>query len=234
MDNILNFPKTTIVNKSVPKNAFWQRAEERTELKDFLTREFDGITWLYKLAASTLNVAGGESVHEIDVFYCRMKGDSYSLKPFCGMDKLLPRHTLFVVEYGKSIDIIMHHKECALVRGEKRWQCGVTEMQKAVNLNTLNLRIEGQTMDIVYTSLLSQISGLKAHNENEYKEQVELRKQIASLEKQITSLQSNIRKERQFSRQIEMNGEARALKKQQVELKKKIQADYKRDGLSLF
>ena len=78
MDNILNFPSTTIVNKPVPKNAFYGRSSD-SSLREFLTREFEGIVWLYKLAPATLNVEDGEYVHEIDVFYCRMKEDKYSI-----------------------------------------------------------------------------------------------------------------------------------------------------------
>ena len=47
--NLLNFPSTTIVNKSVPKNAFYGRSND-SSLREFLTREFEGIVWLYKLA----------------------------------------------------------------------------------------------------------------------------------------------------------------------------------------
>ena len=108
MDNILSFPTSTIVNKPVPKNAFYGRSSD-SSLREFLTREFESIVWLYKLAPATLNVEDGEYVHEIDVFYCKMKEDRYSIKPFCAMDELLPRHTVFIIEYDEKFDLLMHH-----------------------------------------------------------------------------------------------------------------------------
>ena len=211
--NLLNFPSTTIVNKPVPKNAFYGRSGD-SSLREFLTREFEGIVWLYKLAPATLNVEDGEYVHEIDVFYCRMKENEYSIKPFCAMDELLPRHTLFVIEYGGKFDLLMHHKEMALVKGTQQWRCGVSELKQDIQLNENLLRIQGQSMDAVYNGLLSQVSGLSISAEIGYKEQVELREQIENLQKQVVTLQKRIKAEKQFNRRIELNTEVRQHRKE--------------------
>lgn len=213
MDNILNFPSTTIVNKPVPKNAFYGRSSD-SSLREFLTREFEGIVWLYKLVPTTLNVEDGEYVHEIDVFYCKMKEDRYSIKPFCAMDELLPRHTIFIIEYGGKFDLLMHHKEMSVVHGEQKWKCGISELKRNIDIDDNTLNIQGQSMDAVYNGLLSQISGLSASTREEYKEQVDLRKQIESIQKQIVSLQKRIKAEKQFNRQMELNTEVRQLRKE--------------------
>lgn len=226
MDNILHFPATTIVDKPVPKNAFFKHAPEgqRAPMQRMLTDEFDGITWLYKLTASTLNVEDGQRVHEIDVFYCRMRVDAYSVNPFCAMDKLLPRHTMFIIEYSDKLDFLMHHKEMTMVKGEEKWVCGVSEYRKNVNLDdNQKLIIEGHNMDSVYNVLLSQVSGLHATTEEEYKEQAELRKQIVLMEKQIKALQKQVRTEKQFNRQMELNSQARQLKARLADLKNQLE-----------
>ena len=213
MDNILNFPSTTIVNKPVPKNAFYGRSSD-SSLREFLTREFEGIVWLYKLAPATLNVEDGEYVHEIDVFYCRMKENEYSIKPFSVMDKLLPRHTIFIIEYGGKFDLLIYHKEMSVVHGEQKWKCGVGELKRDIGIDANTLNIQGQSMDAVYNGLLSQISGLSASTKEEYKEQVDVRKQIESIQKQIMTLQKRIKAEKQFNRQMELNTEVRQLRKE--------------------
>lgn len=213
MDNILNFPSTTIVNKPVPKNAFYGRSRD-SSLREFLTREFESIVWLYKFASATLNVEDGEYVHEIDVFYCRMKEDKYNIKPFSAMDELLPRHTVFIIEYGEKVDLLMHHKEISLVHGEQKWKCGVSELKRDFRIDADTLNIQGQSMDVVYNCLLSQISGLSVSSKEEYKEQVEQRKHIEILQKQIAALQKRIKAEKQFNRQMELNAEVRKLKKE--------------------
>jgi hypothetical protein len=161
MENLLNFPPPTIVNKGVPKNAFYGRSAQKTWLKDLLTREFESITWLYKLTAQTLNVADGEKVEEIDVFLCQMKEDRYSINPFCSMDELLPRHTMFIIEYGAHTDLLMHYKEKTVVRGEEKWKRGDTELLREVDLSKLHLQLMGTSLDSVYAGLLGQVSCLK-------------------------------------------------------------------------
>lgn len=213
MDNILNFPSTTIVDKPVPKNAFYGRTTD-SSLRNFLTREFESIIWLYKLAPATLNVENGESVHEIDVFCCKMKECGYSIKPFYAMDELLPRHTIFIIEYGGKFDLLMHHKEMTMVKGEQNWRCGVSELKRDIRIDADTLNIQGQSMDVVYNCLLSQISGLSVSSKEEYKEQVELRNHIEILQKQIAALQKRIKAEKQFNRQMELNAEVRKLKKE--------------------
>lgn len=66
MENLLNLPVSTIVDKTVPKNAFWGRD---SSIRNILTHEFDSIIWLYKLTPATLNVEKGNNVDEIDIFY---------------------------------------------------------------------------------------------------------------------------------------------------------------------
>ena len=224
MENILNFPQATIVDKNVPKNAFYKRADAAHSawMKQFLTDEFENITWLYKLHPSTLNVEDGEKVHEIDVFVCTMKHDHYSINPFCGLDDLLPRHTMFIVRYGESTDLLMQHKVMTIVAGEEKWTRGKTELQRNVDLGHISFSIEGQSMDKVYGNLLGQVSGLETKSEEDYKAAVELCRKIENTQKQILSLQKQIRSEKQFNLQMEMNAEARQLKKELGRLQQRL------------
>lgn len=220
MENILHFPQTTIVDKDIPKNAFFGRAEvgQKSALRDTLTHEFDNIRWLYKLHPQTLNVEDGEKVHEIDVFVCTMKDNTYSINPFCAMDGLLPRHTLFVIHYGEHTDIIMHHKERTVVRGEVKWTRGKTEMQRDVNLENQVLTIEGQNLDLIYSNLLSQIANMEVHSEEEYKERTALNAKRESLIKQISNFEQKERRETQPRKKFELHQKAIKLRKELLEL----------------
>lgn len=207
MENILKFPETTIVDKDVPKKAFFGRAEvgQKSSLRDVLTHEFESIRWIYKLHPQTLNVEDGENVHEIDIFLCTMKEDMYSINPLCALDGLLPRHTMFVIKYGNHTDLIMHHKERTMVRGEVKWTRGKTELQRKIDLTTISIRLEGQSMDVIYSNLLSQIADMDIHSEEEYKEQTAHNERLASLKKQIETLEQRERKETQPRKRFELH-----------------------------
>ncbi|MCD8297735.1 MAG: DUF4391 domain-containing protein [Prevotella sp.] len=199
-------------NRNVPKIKFYEKSTGKA-LRECLTREFESITWLYKLAPTTLNVEDGKNVHEIDGFYCKMKRDKYSINSFCALDGLVPRHTFFIIEHCGKYDLLMHHKEMTIVKGEQVWIRGGTEMKNNITIDADTLKIQGQSMDAVYSSLLSQISGLSISTEEEYKIQADLRRQIEKKNGQVDSLQRKIKAEKQFNRQIEMNTVVRKLKK---------------------
>ena len=138
------------------------------------------------------------------------------------MDELLPRHTVFIIEYGGKFDLLMHHKEMSVVHEEQKWKCGIGELKRDIRIETDILNIQGQSMDAVYNGLLSQISGLSASTKEEYKEQVDVRKQIESIQKQIMTLQKRIKAEKQFNRQLELNTEVRQLRKEITSLTDKL------------
>lgn len=54
----LHYPPTTFVGKPVPKNAFYRHLEVNAKMKQHFVDDVVAIKWLYKLAPSTLNVAG--------------------------------------------------------------------------------------------------------------------------------------------------------------------------------
>ena len=73
MDNILKYPQNTIVNRVVPKTMFYKFMEVNPRMKTRFVNDVVNITWLYKLAASTLNVTDTEQMKEIEVFVVNLK-----------------------------------------------------------------------------------------------------------------------------------------------------------------
>lgn len=102
----------------------------------------------------------------------------------------------------------------SVVHGEQKWKCGISELKRDIRIDADTLNIQGQSMDVVYNGLLSQISGLSVSTKEEYKEQIDIRKQIESIQKQILMLQKRIKAEKQFNRQMELNTEVRQLRKE--------------------
>lgn len=207
--NPLHFPTSTIVAKNVPKNAFYKRAKAQrsTALRTFLTEAFESIHWLYKLHPSTLNIADGQQVHEIDVFYCKMKTTGIDTKLLCEMDMLLPRHTLYIIDRNGAIDLLIQPKTINA-------QNGKVEMWTNADLTATPLTIVGHDMDMLYGNFLGKLSRLNTQTEAEYTKAAEQRQQQELLKRQYAALQKKIKSEKQFSRQLEMNSELRKLKQQ--------------------
>ena len=85
MDNILNYPTSTHVDRLVPKTAFYKHLEINTRLKMRFVEDVERIQWLYKLAPSTMNVDTGKTVHEIVMFLvmCFLPSTARCLAMWC-------------------------------------------------------------------------------------------------------------------------------------------------------
>ncbi|WP_311568983.1 DUF4391 domain-containing protein [Prevotella pallens] len=210
--NPLNFPTSTIVAKNVPKNAFYKRAKAQrtTALRIFLTEAFESILWLYKLHPSTLNIADGQQVHEIDVFYYKMSTTHIDERLLCELDMLLPRHTLYIMDRDGSTDLMMFPK--TINAQGHIVQNGKMEAWTNVDLSATPLTITGHDMDMLYGDFLGKLSHLNTRTEAEYAKAAERRQQQELLKRQYAALQKKIKNEKQFSRQLEMNRELKALK----------------------
>ena len=210
--NPLNFPTSTIVAKNVPKNAFYKRAKAQrtTVLHTFLTEAFESILWLYKLHPSTLNIADGQQVHEIDVFYYKMSTTHIDDRLLGELDMILPRHTLYIMDRDGRTDLMMFPK--TINAQGHIVQNGKMEAWTNVDLSATPLTITGHDMDMLYGDFLGKLSHLNTRTEAEYAKAAEQRQQQELLKRQYAALQKKIKNEKQFSRQLEMNRELKALK----------------------
>lgn len=221
MTNVLDFPATALVAKTVPKNAFYKRAKPQriNALKQFLTDTFENITWLYKLHPSTLKIAAGEQVQEIDVFHCLVKTAKIDPALLLEIDALIPRHTLFVLQYPDHTDVVMQLKMLT----PSTVSCSAhIETLAAEELKNKPLCIRGQDMDSLYAYLLGQVSGLHTITEMDYQAASTLRKELNNLHRQLAALQNKIRSEKQFNLQVAMNIQVKQLKNLITEQEQKL------------
>ncbi len=221
MTNILDFPTTALVANTVHKNAFYKHAKPKriNALKKFLTDAFENITWLYKLHPNTLKIATGEQVQEIDVFHCLVKTAKIAPALLLEIDALIPRHTLFVLQYPDRTEVVMQLKTVT----SSSVSCSAhIETLPAEELKNKPLCIRGQDMDSLYAYLLGQVSGLHTTTETAYLSASTLRKELNNLHKQLAALQNKIRNEKQFNLQVAMNTQAKQLKNLITEQEQKL------------
>lgn len=241
----LKFPRTTIVGKPVPKNAFYKHLEVNAKIKQHFVDDVVSIHWLYKLAPSTINVEDGKQVHEIVVFSAGLKSKDCPDDVFLFIDQNMPRHVVFILEYDNRYKVLLNYKEPTPNRvtsssierprceGGRRsqWKDGQNGQFKIIKTfatewltdNQLLLTIEGQNMDALYEALAGQVSGFGTKKAEDTKRIVELEGLIDKAKREVETIQKRIRNERQLNRQMELNGEARGLKKQIAQWQNELQ-----------
>ena len=212
---MLGFPVSTEFNKRIPKQKFYENLDVSPTLRRVFVDQIRIVYWRNKLAASTLNIAAGEAVTEIEVFEVRLNEPKLDEAVLKQIDKEIPYHLLFILTCDGKAQAWIGYKEAA-ASGSNAFKVSRYYHTDWMPEDELQLRIDGLNMDAVYESLVRQIAGdkLQADSGESLKESVERDEKIKNLKKQIEVIQGKIRKEKQLNVQMKLNGELKKLKKE--------------------
>ena len=213
MDNILNFPTSTHVDRLVPKTAFYKHLEINTRLKMRFVEDVERIQWLYKLAPSTMNVDEGKAVHEIVVFLVTLKVEDTLDDVFLAIDRQMPRYVVFVLQYANRSRLLLNYKEWADA-DKTRFNILKTFRTKWMPLAKVKLELAG--------AFAGQISGFGTTNATDTKQIMALQDELTRKRRAAEALQKRVRNERQFANQMELNSEVRALKRKIAKLEEAL------------
>ena len=210
---MLGFPVSTEFNKRIPKQKFYENLDISPTLRRVFVDQIRLVYWRNKLAASTLNIAAGEVVSEVEVFEVRLNEPKLDEAVLKQIDKEIPYHILFILTCDGKAQAWIGYKEAA-ASGSNAFKVNRYYHTDWMPEDELQLRIDGLNMDTVYESLVRQIAGDKLLSETgeSLKESVERDEKKKQLEKQIAALEGKMRSEKQLNRQMEINAELKRIK----------------------
>ena len=102
---MFNLPQTTYFGKLIPKTKFYNKLTIDKNLERSFIDQIASIRWLHKLSADTLNVEKGKTVEEVEVFLIKLKTGELDENVLRQMDKQLPYHLIFVLEYSDKYQL---------------------------------------------------------------------------------------------------------------------------------
>lgn len=219
---MIGLPKTTEFNKRIPKQKFYENIDISPALKKIFVEQVKIIYWRNKIAASTTNLATGTDVTELEVFEVRLNSPVLDDSLLRQIDKEIPYHILFLLEYDGKYQAWTAYKEAA-VTGANAFKVGTYYHTDWLPEDELPLKVEGLSVDKVYENFVRQIAGDALRSEEgkteSLKGSVERDNRRQELEKQIAALQTKVRKEKQLNKQVQLNVELKKLKKELKVLK---------------
>ena len=189
MENLLKFPISTFVDKLVPKTAFYKHLEINTRLKTRFVEDVERIQWLYKLTPSTMNVDEGKAVHEIVMFLVTLKVEDTPDDVFLAIDRQMPRHVVFVLQYANRDRLLLNYKEWADA-DKTRFNILKTFRTEWMPLAEVKLELAGSSLDNIYEAFAGQISGFGTTNATDTKQIVALQDELACKRRTAEALQS--------------------------------------------
>ena len=216
---MFGFPATTEFGKRIPKQKFYENIDITPVLKRVFVEQIRLIYWRNKLAASTLNLAAGEMVTEVEVFEVRLNTPELDEAVLRQIDKEIPYHILFILTCDGKAQAWIGYKEVA-VSGSNAFKVSRYYHTEWMPENELQFRVDGLSMDAVYENLVRQIAGdaLSSEPGETIKESVERNEAKRQLEKRIATLETKMRKEKQLNRRIEYNAKLKKLRKELEEI----------------
>ena len=212
---MIGLPKSTEFNRRIPKQKFYENISVSPTLKRVFIDRIKVIYWRNKVAATTMNLAAGATVTELEVFEIKLNGQQLDEAVLRQIDKEIPYHILFLLEYDGKYQAWIGYKEVA-VTGSNAFKVGTYYHTDWLPEDELPLKVEGLSVDKVYENFVRQIAGDALRSETgkpeSLKESVERDNRRQELEKQIAALQTKVRKEKQLNKQVQLNAELKKLK----------------------
>lgn len=217
---MLGLPKATEFNKRIPKQKFYENLSVTPAMKRSFVDQIKTVYWRNKIAATTINLAAGETVSEIEIFEVKLNSAPLDESVLRQMDKEIPYHIIFLLEYKGRYQAWTAYKEAA-TSGSNAFKVGTYYHTDWLPESELPLKLDGLSIDAVYENFVRQIAGdaLEPETTDEsLAESVARTERRKVLEKQIAKLQGNVRKEKQLNKQMQLNAELKKLKKEMEEI----------------
>lgn len=217
---MLGLPQSTEFNKRIPKQKFYENITVTPAMKRIFVEQIKVIYWRNKIAATTVNLAPGSIVTEVEVFEVKLTETPLDESVLRQIDREIPYHIIFLLEHEDKYQAWTSYKEAS--SGTTAFKVGTYYHTDWLSEDELPIHVDGLDLDTVYENFVRQIAGnvlTPASGVSEsLKESVEREEKHKALQKQIDVLETKMRKEKQLNRQIQINTEIKKLRKELSEV----------------
>ena len=196
MQNLeLKLPKEAFVNKFIAKAKFYEKANLNAKLQKEFVDKVQRITWMYKLAESTIGISKTEMVTEIQIFEIELK----ELK--------IPKNLLKIIDKSIPYQILYRFINCDnIAYGITLKEHTSVENYYFSGWNTdITFEFSGVDLEKVYQKLVKAFICDDGRRQESFSDIIDVDNKIKALETEISTLENSISKEKQFNRKVEMN-----------------------------
>ena len=199
----LHLPKSTEINKFVAKTNFYKRANITPKIHDFIEQQLDRITWVNKVAPTTMNISSGEVV-EFQVFHIQLKTPDLDNAVPIFIQKSVPYPILFVISGARGVRVIAVTKNA-----DSKPVIIATDWKPS-----LSLELKGNSTDTIYKNYLIQLSPSFAAVGGD----TDKHSEATRIKRGIDALSAKIKRETQINKRQELARERHELEVKLKEL----------------
>ncbi len=197
---MIGLPKTTELNRQLPKNAIYAKFQMNTAEKERIDRDISRIYIVNEISAEKVNLKEGAEVKSFFVMSVLLKRKDFDEKNIITLSKLIPQNIVMVLEYGGEAKLVTYRNKLL----QTVW------MPK----EKLSIEMKGLDLDAAWENIIIQIGDLTIEQGRTLDEQISIDGQRAKLQKKIDRLEKLARTEKQPKKKFELAQQVSKLKKQ--------------------
>lgn len=187
---MLGLPKSTEMNKMLPKKAIYAKFQMNNAAKEKVDADISRITIVNEISPARVNLAEGETVKSFFVIHVALKRREFSEATIAMVSKLLPQNILMVLSYGEEAKLAVYRTKLL----QTQW------MPK----DEVSVQLKGLDLDAAWENIIIQIGGIQMQQGNTLDQQIALDEKRAKLEKEIARLEKLARAEKQPKKKFEL------------------------------
>lgn len=200
---MLGLPKSTEMNKQLPKKAIYAKFQMNTAAKDKVDADISRIVIVNEISPSRINIPAGEEVGSFFVLLVTLKKKNFDEKTIAALSKLIPQNILFVLEFEGKSKLAIYRTKLMQTDWKPTESC------------TIELR--GLTLDKVWENAIRSLELGVWNEELSLDENLAIHDRRSKLEKEIAKLEKQARAEKQPKKKFEL---VQRIKKLQIEIDK--------------
>lgn len=197
---MLGLPKSTEMNKQLPKKAIYAKFQMNTAAKEKIDSDISRITIVNEVIPDKINISKGQKIESFFVMYVVLKKKDFDEKNIITLSKLIPQNLLMILECGGEAKLATYHMN--LIQTD--WKI----------LDDLRIELKGLDLDTIWENIIVQIGGLSIEKGNTLDEQIAIDEKKSKLKKEIDRLEKQARGEKQPKKKFELVQKISKLKKE--------------------
>lgn len=187
---MLGFPKSTEVNKQLPKKAIYSKFQLNTVARAKIDVDISRITIVNEISPERINISAGENIKSFFVINVSLKQKDFDVKTITTLSKLVPQNILFVLEYQDEVRLAINHTRLL----QSQW----------MSKDNASIELKGMNLDTIWENIVVQVGDVDIQEGNTLEEQIIADEQQAKLQKEIARLEKQARAEKQPKKKFEL------------------------------
>ena len=194
-------PTSTAINKPLYKKAIFEKFSLKAAERERFDADISRMALVAYVAPSRVPaLREGQEVKDFYVLQVILKQRNYDTKNIMLLQKLIPQHIIFALEFGEETQFCIFHTRLQ----QSEW----------VLSSDAEISLKGLSLDDVWNNIVASIGNLDATSEESIEQQIINREEREKLLQQIELLEKRCRVEKQTRKKYELHQQLLKLKEE--------------------